>query len=44
MVRLRDPLEEALDHGVACPVDLEATHASCTGVCYLEELQAHALK
>jgi len=36
--------KEALDHGVACPVDLEATHASALEFVTLEELQAHALK
>jgi hypothetical protein len=36
--------KEALDRGVACPVDLEATHASALEFVTLEELQAHALK
>ena len=36
--------KEALDHGVACPVDLEATHASALEFVTLEELQTHALK
>jgi len=36
--------KEALDRGVACPVDLEATHASALEFVTLEELQAYALK
>ena len=34
---------QALDRGVAPPVDLEATHSSALEFVSLEELQAHAL-
>jgi uncharacterized protein (DUF2237 family) len=35
--------KEALEAGVAPPVDLEATHSSAVEFVNLEELQAHAL-
>ena len=35
--------QEALEAGVAPPVDLEATHSSAREFVSLEELQAHAL-
>ena len=35
--------KQALDRGVAPPVDLEATHSSALEFVSLEELQAHAL-
>ena len=36
--------QEALQRGVAPPVDLEATHSSAIEFVTLEELKAHALK
>lgn len=36
--------KEALERGVAPPVDLEATHSSALEFVSLEELQAHALE
>jgi uncharacterized protein (DUF2237 family) len=36
--------KQALDRGVAPPVDLEATHSSALEFVSLEELEAHALK
>ena len=36
--------KQALERGVAPPVDLEATHSSAVEFVSLEELQAHALK
>jgi uncharacterized protein (DUF2237 family) len=35
--------KEALEAGVAPPVDLEATHSSAVEFVDLEELRAHAL-
>jgi uncharacterized protein (DUF2237 family) len=36
--------KDALERGVAPPVDLEATHSSALEFVSLEDLQAHALK
>src|SRR5207249_10965152 len=36
--------KDALDHDVAAPVDLEATHSSALEFVTLEDLQSHALK
>ncbi|MDQ3413834.1 MAG: DUF2237 domain-containing protein, partial [Verrucomicrobiota bacterium] len=36
--------KEALDRGVAPPVDLEATHSSALEFVSLEELKAQAVK
>jgi uncharacterized protein (DUF2237 family) len=36
--------KDALERGVAAPVDLEATHSSALEFVTLEDLQAHALK
>ena len=36
--------KDALEHDVAAPVDLEATHSSALEFVSLEQLQAHALK
>jgi uncharacterized protein (DUF2237 family) len=35
---------DALERGVAAPVDLEATHSSALEFVSLEDLKAHALK
>src|SRR5207245_160876 len=36
--------KDALEHDVAAPIDLEATHSSALEFVTLEELKAHALK
>jgi uncharacterized protein len=36
--------KDALEHGVAAPVDLEATHSSALEFVILEDMQEHALR